>query len=170
MFSQLPHFKASSLRILLVDDHLLFLEGLSNLLTSVGIEVAGIAYDGFEALEQARRLRPDVILMDLRMPHCDGLAATRMIKAELPDCKIVILTMSEEEHDLAEAVRSGASGYLVKRLDALTFFNYLTELEAGCAPFSLGLAEKAVNKSSLPKSRPNDRDPPVEPVTVQEDD
>jgi DNA-binding NarL/FixJ family response regulator len=133
-------------RVLLVDDHALFLEGLRNLLVSEGIEVAGLAHDGLEALAQARRLRPDVILMDIQMPRCDGVAATRLIKAEMPECKIVMLTMSEDEQDLFEAVKSGASGYLLKRLDAADFFTYLAELQAGHPPFSPGLAEKILQE------------------------
>src|SRR5512139_2536353 len=109
------------LRVLLVDDHSLFLEGLRNLLVSEGVEVVGLAKDGLEALAQARRLRPDVILMDILMPRCDGVCATRLIKAELPECKVIILTVSEDEHDLFEAVKSCASGYLLKRLDAAEF-------------------------------------------------
>jgi len=144
----LPTSPASSFRVLLVDDHSLFLEGLRNLLTAEGIDVVGLAHDGLEALEQARRLRPDVILMDVQMPKCDGLAATRLIKAEMPDCTIVMLTMSEEDCDLFEAVKSGASGYLLKHLDATDFFCYLAELGAGHAPFSPGLAEKILREFS----------------------
>ncbi len=133
------------MRVLLVDDHGLFLEGLRNLLTSQGIEVVGVARDGLEALAAARRWRPDVILMDIQMPRCDGVAATRLIKAEMPECKIVMLTMSDDEEDLFEAVKSGASGYLLKRLDADDFFAYLSEMEAGHPPFSPGLAEKILH-------------------------
>jgi two-component system NarL family response regulator len=136
------------LRILLVDDHLLFLEGLRNLLASEGFQVVGLAYDGLEALAQARRLRPDLILMDIQMPRCDGLAATRLIKAELPECKIIMLSMSEDDQDLFEAVKSGASGYLIKRLDAANFFTYLAEMQAGHPPFSPGLAEKILQEFS----------------------
>ncbi|HET8730130.1 MAG TPA: response regulator transcription factor [Moraxellaceae bacterium] len=144
MVDSTPHFMRPSppFRVLLVDDHSLFLEGLRNLLVSEGIPVAGLARDGFDALAQARRLHPDVILMDIQMPRCDGLTATRLIKAEMPECKIVMLTMSEDEQDLFEAVKSGASGYLLKRLDAAEFFNYLAELQLGHPPFSPGLAEK----------------------------
>jgi DNA-binding NarL/FixJ family response regulator len=148
------------LRVLLVDDHSLFLEGLQNLLLSEGIEVAGLARDGLEALAQARRLRPDVILMDVQMPRCDGLAATRLIKAEMPECKIVMLTMSEDEQDLFEAVKSGASGYLLKRLDAAEFFTYLAELQAGHPPFSPGLAEKILQEYSRQATRPEAQSTP----------
>jgi two-component system NarL family response regulator len=141
------------MRVLLVDDHTLFLEGLRNLLVSEGIQVVGLAHDGLEALAQARRLHPEVILMDIQMPRCDGVAATRLIKAELPEIKIVMLTMSEDEHDLFEAVKSGASGYLLKRLEAEDFFAYLAELQAGHTPFSPGLAEKILNEFSRQANR-----------------
>lgn len=145
MGNNIRHFP---LRVLLVDDHSLFLEGLHNLLVSEGIQVIGMAHDGLEALAQARRLRPQVILMDIQMPNCDGVAATRLIKAEMPEIKIVMLTMSEDDHDLFEAVKSGASGYLLKRLEAAEFFSYLTELQAGHPPFSPGLAEKILREFS----------------------
>ncbi len=79
-------------RVLLVDDHFLLLEGMVNLFAAQGIEVVGTARDGLEALEQARKLQPDVILMDVYMPRCDGVSATRLIKAELSKIKIVMLT------------------------------------------------------------------------------
>jgi DNA-binding NarL/FixJ family response regulator len=150
------------LRVLLVDDHPLFLEGLRNLLLSEGIQVVGLAHDGLEALAQARHLRPDMILMDIQMPRCDGVSATRLIKAELPECKVVILTISEDEHDLFEAVKSGASGYLLKRVDATDFFIYLNELRAGHPPFSPGLAEKILKEFSHQAAKP-------EPPTAQSD-
>lgn len=109
------------MRVLLVDDHALFKAGMRNLLLARGIEVAGMASDGYEALEQARALHPDVILMDIQMPNCDGLKATRLIKAEIPNVKIVMLTVSAENEDLFDAIKSGASGYLLKSLDAETF-------------------------------------------------
>src|SRR5512139_2915251 len=145
--SLLPRVSPSpSFRVLLVDDHSLFLEGLRNLLVSEGIQVIGLARDGLEALAQARRLHPEVILMDIEMPRCDGVAATRLIKAEMPEIKIVMLTMSEDEHDLFEAVKSGASGYLLKRLEATEFFSYLAELQAGHPPFSPGLASRLLSE------------------------
>jgi len=128
------------LRVMLVDDHPLFLEGLQNLLTARGIQVVGSARDGLEALENARRLKPDLILMDVRMPRCDGLAATRLIKAEQPDCKIVMLTTSSEEADLFEAIKSGACGYLLKTLEAEPFLSYLSGVMRGEAAISRELA------------------------------
>lgn len=134
------------MRTLLVDDQPLFLEGLRNLLAARGVEVIGTATDGFEALAKARALRPDVILMDVAMPHCNGLEALRLIKAELPDIKIVMLTVSGEDEDLFEAIKSGASGYLLKNLDAEEFFSLLSELGQGEVPLSKGLTAKILER------------------------
>jgi len=150
--------KFSKLRVLLVDDHHLFLEGLQNLLASEGVLVLGTAHDGFEALAKTRHLKPNLILMDIHMPNCGGVAATRLIKAEMPDVKIVMLTMSEDEDDLFEAVRSGASGYLLKNLDADEFFDYLQNLQEGHPPFSPGLAEKILKAFSFQTTQPGDRE------------
>ena len=134
------------MKVLLVEDHLLFLEALQNLLAARGIEVAGTARDGLDALDRARALRPDVILMDIGMPRCDGLAATRAIKAELPDVKIVMLTVSAEDEDLFEAIKSGASGYLLKSLDAGQFFELLSDLERGEVALSNGMAARVLEE------------------------
>ncbi len=128
------------MRILLVDDHGLFLEGLSNLLRAGGHLVVGAAHDGLEAQVLARSLRPDLILMDIRMPRCDGLCATRAIHTELPGIKIVMLTTSAEDADLFEALKSGASGYLLKNIEPNQLFDYLAGLERGEAPLSRELS------------------------------
>lgn len=130
------------MKILLVDDHGLFLEGLGNLLRAGGYQVVGAARDGLEALELARSSHPDVILMDIRMPRCDGLCATRLIHAEMPTIQIVILTTSTEEADLFEAIKSGASGYLLKNLETAQLFDYLVGLERGEAPLSRELSSR----------------------------
>jgi len=130
------------LRVLLVDDHRLLLEGLTNLLEAHGIQVAGTACDGQEAISLAAELNPDVILMDIRMPVCDGLVATRCIKARQPETKIVILTTSADEADLFEAVRSGACGYLLKSMDAEELVECLRQSQQGIPPFSPGLASR----------------------------
>jgi DNA-binding NarL/FixJ family response regulator len=130
------------MRVLLVDDHPLFREGLVSLLAARDIEVVGEASDGLAAVELCRRLAPDVVLMDLAMPTMGGLDATRLIKAEMPEIKVVILTVSEADDDLFEAVRSGAHGYLVKSTGSDEFFDLLEALERGEAPLSRGLAAK----------------------------
>ncbi len=132
------------MKILLADDHGLFVEGISNLLQAGGYTVVGAAQDGLEALQLARTLRPDVILMDIRMPRCDGLAATRLIQAEMPEIKIVMLTTSAEDADLFEALKGGASGYLLKNLRPNELFDYLAGLARGEAPLSRELAGRVL--------------------------
>ncbi|HMQ31845.1 MAG TPA: response regulator transcription factor [Chloroflexaceae bacterium] len=134
------------MRVLLVDDHALFLEGLHNLLLARGIDVVGTAADGLEAQEQARALRPDVILMDIQMPRCSGLEATRQIKAELPEVKIVMLTVSADDEDLFAAIKSGASGYLLKNLKADRFFDLLSGVARGEAPIAPELAARILSE------------------------
>ena len=130
------------MKILLVDDHPLFLDGLKNLLSGRGLQVVGTACNGLEALEKARTLHPEVILMDIQMPVCDGLTATRLISAELPAIKIVMLTMSGDDDDLFEAIRSGSYGYLIKTEDTEVFFSKLIDIEHGEPPLSPGLAAR----------------------------
>lgn len=134
------------MKVLLADDHPLFLDGLRNLLAARGVQVAGTARDGREALAQARRLRPDVILMDIEMPNLDGLAATRLIKAELPEIQIVMLTMSAADGHLFEAIKSGAAGYVLKTQDTEDFFRMLQGLAQGEAPLGPGLAAQLLKE------------------------
>ncbi len=103
-------------RVLIVDDHSLFRSGLARLLAAHGLEVVGEAADGVEALACALRTQPDIVLMDLRMPHCDGLAATRLLRERMPNVKVVILTASDDDEDLFAAIRAGAHGYLLKNV------------------------------------------------------
>jgi DNA-binding NarL/FixJ family response regulator len=106
-----------NLNILLVDDHQLFREGLSRILNAQDeFNVVGEAADGLEAIIMARRLKPDLILMDVSMPRMDGVQATRQIKKELPDVTIVMLTVCDEDENLFEAIKSGAQGYLLKTI------------------------------------------------------
>ena len=128
------------MRVLLADDHALFLDGLRNLLTVRGVQVVGTARNGLEALERTLQTRPDLVLMDMRMPGCDGITATRLIKAEWPECKIVMLTTSTEEPDLLEAIRSGASGYLLKSLETEPFLKYLEGVMRGEAAIARELS------------------------------
>ncbi|KTB48317.1 two component transcriptional regulator, LuxR family [Dehalogenimonas alkenigignens] len=134
------------MKVLLVDDNRLMIEGLQNMLDAHGIEVAGTATDGLQSLELVRRLKPDVVLMDIRMPLCDGLCATRLIKAEMPESRIVILTTSTEETDLFEAIKAGACGYLLKSMDASELVEALEQANLGVPPFSPNMAMKLLNE------------------------
>jgi len=134
------------MRVLLVDDHRLMSDGVSNLLAAHGIEVLGVASDGVEAITLVQELCPDVILMDIRMPRCDGLLATRQIKALRPEIKILMLTTSAEDRDLFESVKSGASGYLLKSISGNAFIEALRGLEQGTPPFSPGLASRLLSE------------------------
>jgi DNA-binding NarL/FixJ family response regulator len=134
------------MKVLLVDDHPLFLDGLKNLLTSRGVQVVGCARDGLEALDKARTLHPEVILMDIHMPQLDGLAALRLIKAELPGIRIVMLTMSVEDEYLFEAIKSGACGYLLKTQDTDEFFVLLQDVARGEVALSPGLAGRILSE------------------------
>lgn len=142
-----------SMRVLLVDDHALFRDGIASLLKAWGIEVAGQASDGEEALLKARALRPDLILMDVKMPRCNGLEATRLIKAQLPDVKIVMLTVSDDEQDLFEAIKAGAQGYLLKNLRAEEFMEMLTGISQGEAALSPVLAVKILDEFARQAAR-----------------
>jgi two-component system NarL family response regulator len=134
------------MRVLIADDHPLFVDGVRSLLEAHGIEVLGAVGDGQAAVVEALRLEPDLVLMDLSMPVCDGLAATRLIKAQRPEMKIVVLTTSAEDEDLFEAIKSGACGYLLKVTAAPAFIEALHGLEQGVPPFSPGLAERLLRE------------------------
>jgi len=158
----------SPLRILLVDDHLLFRKGLVRLLDAQpDFEVVGEARDGLEAVEQAQALRPDVVLMDIRMPGCDGLEATRRIKAQMPDVRVVMLTVSDDDQDLATAVRYGADGYLLKDLLPETLFQQLRGLKSGQAPISRAMTGKLFRQLAQ-RNRPTVRPAAIDVLSARE--
>lgn len=135
------------MRILLVDDHVLFRKGVAALLAPrQDMQVVGEAGDGLEAIEAARRLMPDVILMDIGMPNCDGLAATRCIKREMPHVKIIMLTVSDDDQHLFEAIKCGAQGYLLKNLEPDQLHNMLESISRGEAPLSGVIAARILKE------------------------
>lgn len=134
------------LKILLVDDHHLVRKGIKALLVDhEDLEVVGEAADGQEAIELNRKLHPDVILMDVRMPVCDGIEATRLIREEFPEAKILMLTVSEDDHHLFEAIRQGAQGYLLKNVEPAELAAAVRGMARGEAPISPSLARKIIN-------------------------
>jgi len=140
-------------RVLIADDHTLFRDGLRSLLEARGVAVVAEARNGREAVELTRRHRPDVVLMDLAMPELDGLTATRLLSAELPDVRVVVLTASEDDADLFEAVKSGAQGYLPKDLEAERLFALLDGLTRGEPALTPGLARKLLGEFARPPVR-----------------
>ena len=126
-------------RLLLADDHPMLRDGLRRSLTDEGFEVVGEASDGFEAIDLAGELRPQVVLMDVTMPNCDGVEATRRIRASLPDVRVVMLTMHADKDVLQRALEAGASGYLVKDC-SLDEIAEAVNMAAGDADLSPSLA------------------------------
>jgi DNA-binding NarL/FixJ family response regulator len=133
-------------RVLLADDHALFRAGIASLLRAWGMDVVGQAADGNQAIELTRRLKPELVLMDVGMSPRNGLEATRVIKTELPDVKVIIVTVSEDEQDLFEAIKSGAEGYLLKGMSEEELGTTLERISAGEPALSPGLAAKILDE------------------------
>jgi len=157
------------LRILLADDHVLFRKGLTALLGSrPDIQIVGEARDGLEAIDAAREFLPDVILMDVNMPRCDGLEATRRIKREMPHVKIVILTVSDDDQHLFEAIKSGAQGYLLKDLEPYQLYDLLESISRGEAPLSGVIAAKILKEFTNPSGATTQEAEVIDELTPRE--
>lgn len=139
------------MRILIADDHALFRDSLRSLLESQDIEVVAEAKNGQEAIDLTWESKPDVVLMDLSMPEMDGLEATKRIAAELPDVKVIILTASDEDSQLFEAIKSGAKGYLLKDLESAQFFSLLEGVDRGEPALTPAVARKLLDEFARPK-------------------
>ncbi|MFC1978098.1 response regulator [Chloroflexota bacterium] len=121
-----------TIKVLVVDDHTLFRRGIAAVLAhQEGLEVVGEAADGLEAIEKAREIAPDVILMDLNMPRCSGLDAIQALQAEMPQINILVLTVSEMETDLFAAVKFGATGYLLKKAEPEELISAILHIAQG---------------------------------------
>ncbi len=134
-------------RVLVVDDHALFRKGVVGVLMEAeGFEVVGEAGEGREALAKVKDLRPDVVVMDIYMPGMNGLETTRRIKEAAPAAKVVILTISEEDENLFEAVKAGANGYMLKSVEPKTLCQTLRGVVRGEAVLSSSMAAKILEE------------------------
>jgi NarL family two-component system response regulator LiaR len=137
---------ADSIRVLIVDDHSVVREGLRTFLElQDGIEVAGDAADGHEAIGEAERLRPDVVLMDLVMPRLDGVAAMRELRRRMPATRVIILTSFLDDERLLPAVRAGAAGYLLKNVQPQELTRAIELAAAGEAMIDPAVAARLVD-------------------------
>ena len=160
------------IRLLLVDDQSLFREGLSILLSIWDdLEIVGEAGNGEEAIAKSAELKPDVILMDLRMPKLDGVAATRHITANQPDTKVIVLTTFDDDELIFEGLRAGAVGYLLKDVKSDKLYEAIRTTAAGGSFLQPSIAAKVLAEftrmtpSSAPAAKPQ---PLVEPLSKRE--
>ncbi len=143
----------NKLRVLLVDDHSLFRKGVAALLSNQeDIELVGEASNGLEGIDRAREFMPDVILMDIGMPRCNGLEATRIIKQEMPHVHIIMLTVADDDRNLFAAIKNGADGYLLKRFEPQELYETLAKIQRGEAPISGVVASKILHEFRQGKS------------------
>ena len=158
------------IRILLVDDQALFREALRTLLSAQpDLEVVGEAANGEEALVAAARLRPGVVLMDLRMPLLDGVAATRRLQALAPACKVIVLTTFDDDEYVFEGLRAGAVGYLLKDTPSAKLFEAIRAAARGESFLQPSIAAKVVAEFARLSRRPAaPSEPLVEPLSERE--
>jgi DNA-binding NarL/FixJ family response regulator len=152
------------LKVIIADDHALFRRGLEMVLEKEpDIEVVGEAHDGEQAVERAQALMPDVMLMDVRMPRGSGIEATQKIKELMPHVKILMLTHSDEEADLYESIKAGASGYLLKEVSTEEVADAVRSVWQGHSRISPAMASKLLNEFQTLTKRADERQPLAPP-------
>lgn len=138
---------SDAIRVMICDDHALFRRGLMMVLeTEEGVEVVGEAEDGEEAIRAAEELAPDVVLMDVRMPKVSGIEATRAIAEAIPSARILMLTVSDEEDDLYDAIKAGAAGYLLKEISIEEVASAIRSVMSGQSLISPSMASKLLTE------------------------
>lgn len=155
------------MRVIIVDDHALFRDGLKGLLEQRNIDVAGVAADGNEGIELAKKILPDIILLDLRMPNMNGLETLPILRKELPDIPVVMLTTSNDESDLIKALRSGAQGYLLKDMEPEELLNALRDIKSGKSVVASDLTD-ALARMVQGETIPGDDEGPFSALTPRE--
>jgi DNA-binding NarL/FixJ family response regulator len=149
----------SPIRVLLVDDHAQFRKGVAELLAGErDLWLVGETGDGAQALEMARDLMPDVVLMDVSMPVMDGLEATRRMKAEIPCVRVVVLTVSDGDRSLVEAVRSGAHAYLRKTVEPQSLLGTIRAVARGEASVTTTMAARLLGDAKGDTLTPRERE------------
>lgn len=139
------------IRILIIDDHSLFRSGIKQVLQRhKGFEVVGEAGDGLEGAKRAIKLKPDVVLLDLHMSGTGGLEALRLMKEDIPETQVVMLTVSEDAEDLLETLRAGASGYLLKNIDTEFLLESIQNAASGESVMSPKIARKLIDSLRTP--------------------
>ncbi|SDX31226.1 DNA-binding response regulator, NarL/FixJ family, contains REC and HTH domains [Amycolatopsis xylanica] len=146
--------------VMVVDDHPIWREGVARDLTEHGFDVRATAADGDAAVRIARAVRPDVVLMDLNLGETSGVDATREITGALPSTKVLVLSASGEHEDVLEAVKAGASGYLVKSASALELVDAVRRTADGDPVFTAGLAGLVLGEYRRMADTPSDGAPP----------
>jgi RNA polymerase sigma factor (sigma-70 family) len=160
---------ASPVRVLVVDDDDLMRAGLRGVLTTdESMEVVGEAGDGSEAVYRTRLLRPDIVLMDVRMPDLDGISATREVLAAFPEVKVVILTTFEEDDYIFGALNAGASGFLLKRTRPEELVAALHTIAAGDALLSPSVTSRVIERMAQQPEPDASRDARLEELTARE--
>ena len=138
------------IKVLLADDQAILADGIKSVLsTSPELEVVGIAHDGFEAVELAEKLTPDVVLMDIRMPKMNGVIATREIKNKFPEIKVVVLTTFDDSDYILSAINNGASGYLLKDTSATALIDAIKNAHAGDTILPSKIAQRIVAAAGM---------------------
>ena len=141
------------IKVMLVDDQIILAEGIKSVLeTSGDITVVGVAGDGSEAVSLAESLKPDVVLMDIRMPNMNGVAATKKIKEALPECKIIILTTFDDSDYILSAINNGASGYLLKDIGSTALIDAIRNAYAGDTILPSKIAKKITDAALMVSS------------------
>lgn len=141
------------IKVMLVDDQIILAEGIKSVLETGGdISVVGVACDGVQAVEMAEKERPDVVLMDIRMPNMNGVAATKKIKEILPDCKIIILTTFDDSDYILSAINVGACGYLLKDIGSTALIDAIHNAYKGDTILPSQIAKKITEAAMMVSS------------------